>query len=109
MTAGTPLRVSPARQGSTEVLALVGELDLASRKVVIDAVTEALGDGTVAAIRLDLSALTFLDCSGIGALVTARTQAEEKGVRVTLSGATGMPLRLLRMTELIEAEHTTPA
>ncbi|MDR3541016.1 MAG: STAS domain-containing protein [Desulfosporosinus sp.] len=48
-------------------------------------------------LRMDLSRLTYIDCSGIGTLVTINKRT--KG-RVVLTGAQGLPLHLIKLTQL---------
>lgn len=58
------------------VVALHGELDVAS----VDGLTDALVDVAGSTLVLDLSDLTFIDCSGIAALVAARNRIRSKGL-----------------------------
>lgn len=58
------------------VVALHGELDVVSADGLADALVEVAGSTVVA----DLSDLTFLDCSGIAALVAARNRIVAKGL-----------------------------
>ena len=52
------------------VVALHGELDVVSSDGLADALAEVAGSTVV----VDLSGLTFMDCSGIDALVAARNR-----------------------------------
>ncbi|QEV03270.1 STAS domain-containing protein [Streptomyces viridifaciens] len=51
-------------------------------------------------VVLDLSEVTFMDCSGLGVLVRARNQADRSGRRLVLRGI-GRPVdRILKLTGL---------
>ncbi|MFJ9078840.1 STAS domain-containing protein [Streptomyces sp. NPDC102278] len=83
---------SPRRQGRTVLLAgryglvpLAGELDLATAPAVRDAVRACL-DSQPALLRIDISGVSFCDCSGLGALLWARAEAVRAGVGFHLSG-----------------------
>jgi anti-anti-sigma factor len=82
--------------GPDHVVALAGELDVASRDVAI----EACAPGDHLEVHVDLSGLTFMDCAGYGALAVAASILERRGGSLVLLNAAGSPRRLL---ELIEA------
>jgi anti-sigma B factor antagonist len=58
------------------VVAMHGELDVASAEGLTDALIELAGSTLV----VDLAGLTFMDSSGIGALVRARNRIEADGL-----------------------------
>ncbi len=58
------------------VVALSGELDAATSDGLADAIVRAAGSTVV----VDLSGLTFMDSSGIGALVVAKKRIVAKGL-----------------------------
>jgi anti-anti-sigma factor len=58
------------------VVALRGELDIVTAHGLTDALVEVAGSTVV----VDLSGLTFMDCSGIDALVTARSRILANGL-----------------------------
>jgi anti-anti-sigma factor len=61
---------------------LLGEIDMA----VTDQLTTRLGQLTQSArrVRLDLSQPEFIDCSGLGAIITALTQARRAGCALSV-------------------------
>ncbi|MFB7908356.1 STAS domain-containing protein [Kitasatospora sp. NPDC056076] len=75
-----------------------GEIDLASAPRLHRELTCALD--THQNVLLDLSQVTFMDCSGLGALVQARNQADRTGGRLALRGVGHPVARLLRLTGL---------
>lgn len=58
------------------VMALNGELDIVSACCLADALVEVAGSTVV----VDLSGLTFMDCSGINALVAAESRILASGL-----------------------------
>jgi anti-anti-sigma factor len=96
-----PLRITSTSAGGTTTLSVVGDVDLATRPVLWDALEKAVtvpGDTVVA----DLSGTTFLDCHGAGALVEARHLAERHGAAFVVRRPHGIPLLVLRETALLE-------
>ncbi|MEV6574252.1 STAS domain-containing protein [Streptomyces sp. NPDC051577] len=98
---------SPRRQTRTVLLAgryglvpLAGELDLATAPAVRDAVRACL-DSHPALLRIDISGVSFCDCSGLGALLWARAEAVRAGVGFHLSG----PFQPV-VTRILEATGT---
>lgn len=51
-------------------------------------------------VCFDLSAVEFLDSSGVGGIVFVYKRLRERGLRVALVNVSGQPLRLLRQLRL---------
>lgn len=81
------------------VVAVAGEIDLATAASFQEALGEAIA-AEPAGIVVDLSAVTFMDSTGMGALVRARRRADEHGRSVALVGATAGVRRILDLTGL---------
>jgi anti-anti-sigma factor len=79
------------------IVRIGGELDLATRATCFDACVNGDGD----TIEVDISALTFMDCSGYGALVAARTALEQRGATLSITHPANQPAHLLELL----AEH----
>ncbi len=62
----------------------------------IDSLAGAPGD-----VMLDLSHVTFVDSSGVGALVTLHKRLVARGHRLKISGLRGQPLQLFANLKLI--------
>src|SRR3954451_22569404 len=69
----------PGRPGQ---LRLVGELDMYTRGQLLAAAAGHIGTTD---LRLDASKLTFVDCSGLGALVRIAHATREGGARFTIT------------------------
>jgi anti-sigma B factor antagonist len=90
-----------ALEDGTDVFELTGDLDVATAPSLRGALTEAAAGGRHNLI-VDLSNVTFLDSTGLGALIGAHKRAQENGGQVRLVAGEGQILRLLRITGLLE-------
>ena len=97
------LRITDAIDGSTTVLSLTGELDVATAELLRERVRKIVGRGNeTACLVLDLSELTFLDVTGLGAVLEARRKLATVGGSLLLRRPRPM---VLRMVELLNLEH----
>jgi anti-anti-sigma factor len=91
------LLTKPPADGVAVVVAS-GEVDLASAEALERETTAALVQAETAEVVVDLSGVTFLDSSGISALVKQRRLADEHGKLMRISGARGTVRDVLRLT-----------
>jgi anti-sigma B factor antagonist len=82
------------------VVALAGDIDLATIPEARADVFAALTANPGATVVVDMSAVTFLDSTGLGMLVSANRQAEEAGGRVVLRAPTEPVRKVLEITGL---------
>jgi anti-sigma B factor antagonist len=75
-----------------------GEVDLAARSTLRGRVGTQLTDHAIKRVVIDLSGVTFLDSSGIGALVGCRRLADENGKVLEVTGAQGQVKAVLDLT-----------
>lgn len=93
-------------------LVLRGEVDLLAVPVLREAVTRQLDSGTVRAWEIDLSGATFLDSSGVGALLECRRTVRAAGWPYRVVNATGPVAYVLELTgvaQLLTDEAPPPA
>jgi anti-anti-sigma factor len=93
---------SVAAPGGGLVLELVGELDLSTVSIFVEALDELL-DGEPTEIELDMSKLSFIDSSGVGAYVTGYRKAQGKGSRLSVGERSGLVHRVLQLSGVEEA------
>lgn len=66
------------RNGTSARIAPAGELDIATAPRLEQAIAEATGDGSIDLV-LDLRGLTFMDSSGLRALVQTHQRSQTEG------------------------------
>ncbi len=88
----------------TFVLAVTGELDLASAAHFREAVGEAMGTGARNVV-VDLSGSDFIDSSGIGALMWAEHRLQAVGGELTTKGCQPPVERAFKLAGLSQLIH----
>jgi anti-anti-sigma factor len=78
-------------------LLVFGEVDLQNTDALVEAGLSAMADPGVKCLSVDLRAVTFLDCAGLGALVAIRDAAATQGKEFVL---TNIPPRISRLLAL---------
>jgi anti-sigma B factor antagonist len=94
--------VSVDRDGPVATVLVAGEIDVASRPLLDDAIREAVAADGTESVVVDLSGVTFLDSSGIAALLKGRRVADEHQVAYRVTGARDLVQRVLEMTGVWE-------
>lgn len=97
----TVKQLAPDAQHSEAVLQLGGEVDALAAESVLQAGVSLL-DSTDSDVVVDLGAVTFIDSTGLGALVGVRNHALESGRAVRVAGAGSGVERIFRITGLDE-------
>ncbi|MGQ0574238.1 MAG: STAS domain-containing protein [Pseudonocardia sp.] len=94
---GAPLlTLSDARHGSAVVLSACGEIDVATGPQLRAALSEALGEGGVDTVVVDLCGITFMGSTAIAVLVDAHWEAGQSGRSMRLvTGETRAVMRPL--------------
>jgi anti-sigma B factor antagonist len=90
--------ISVVDVGDVHVVRLTGDLDLASA----DLLTERLVGIAGSTVVVDLSGLSFMDSSGISALIKAKIQMEHHGESLLISQPPPNILRVLEITGLAD-------
>jgi anti-anti-sigma factor len=92
--------VRTQRGSNSSTLIIEGEADLATAVEIVDAGIRALDAGDVQSLRIDLAAVTFMDSTGIGALIQLRNIAIEKDKQIALENVPERIIKLLQITGL---------
>ena len=92
-------RVEVEQAGEATVLAVSGELDLASSATLEEAIARAGGPSLLV---LDLRAVDFMDSSGLAVLVKAHQRTQEAGQRFGVINDSAQVQRLLTLTGVDE-------
>lgn len=85
--------------GFASKLTVRGEVDIATVPGLL-ADAERSMDAKRPRLEIDLKDLTFIDSSGLAALVQIQKAAGERGITVVLTGASAATRRLLELTGL---------
>jgi anti-sigma B factor antagonist len=90
------------QDGGVYVLTISGELDAATAPRLTEALDDAIASDS-ASVLVDLSECSFIDSTGLGVVVTARTRLLEDGRRFELCCAGAQAKRILEITGLDNA------
>ena len=93
------LSVANGAGGAPSVVTVSGEVDVHSAPQLRDGLTSVLSAGD-SPLVVDLTGVSFLDSTGLGALVAARTLAAERGVGLHLACTSRRILKLFTITGL---------
>ena len=94
-------RISSGEDGAASTLHVAGEIDLAVADDLRQAGLSCL-DSNDPGLRIDLSDVTFIDSTGLGALVSLRTVAREHGKTLHLVNVPPEVRRMLELTGLTD-------
>ena len=97
MTDEAPLSVQTAVEEGVARVTLTGELDLDRAGAVADELSNLPSKGATSVV-VDASGLSFIDSSGLRALLSAREQLEATGVNLQLTQLSSAVERVLDMT-----------
>lgn len=92
------LSVSEHGEGVVPVVGVSGEVDVYAAPELRERLTEVIGGGS--SVVVDLTDVGFLDSTGLGALVAARTAAAERGASLPLVCTHQRILKLFTITGL---------
>jgi anti-sigma B factor antagonist len=93
------LSVTHPAGATVSVVGVAGEVDVHSAPTLRDGITAELSP-SAAAVVVDLTEVGFLDSTGLGALVSARSSASEQGVALPLVCTSARILKLFKITGL---------
>ena len=107
MSAAAGLTVRDIAAGTEHRLLLAGELDIASAPI-LEATIASLCDNGTTRIVLDLRDLTFMDSTGLRALLAADRLCAANGQTFSLAGASPPVQRLFELTGVSGALQFEP-
>jgi anti-sigma B factor antagonist len=105
------LSVSAQVEDAESVVHVSGELDLSTAGHLRELLSGLIRAGTPQLV-LDLSGVTFMDCTGLGVLIRAREASTVRGGGLLLVGVPGRVRALLALTgtqALAEPDQTLQA
>lgn len=100
---GEPLEITVNWAGSTVSIVLAGEFDCAVERAVANAIDAAAAVPGTTAMVIDMTAIRFIDSSGVRCLLLARHTAHGRDMTFELATASNGPvLRLLAICGLTD-------
>jgi anti-anti-sigma factor len=96
----SPFACTVHRHGSTSEIELAGELDLAAKPTLDEALTTALEPGLVETVVVDFRDVTFADSTTLTWLLRADLRVQANGGRLTAVAGPGHVRDLLKLTGL---------
>jgi anti-sigma B factor antagonist len=82
-------------------LVVAGEIDMATSDALAGALRDAIATEHAKEVAVDLAGVTFIDSSGIRALVVAQDDATERGVAIYVTKPHAHVRRVLELTGLL--------
>jgi len=80
-------------------VAIIGDLDMGAAATLADAIDEIVATSP-SSVTLDLAGITFLDSSGLGALLTLHGRCQTEGIPVSAINPPAQVSRVLELTNL---------
>jgi len=99
MSADAPFEVDVTEDHAVMLVRVAGDVDLATSPQLRDALDRAIASATPL-VRLDMTAVTFLDSSGISVLVDTQQRLQEASARLVLHGVGDHVKRVLEISGL---------
>ncbi|MEV6303176.1 STAS domain-containing protein [Actinoplanes sp. NPDC051861] len=90
------------RSGDTIVVSPEGDLDIDNAALLRQVLQQVLDRGDCTHVEIDMSAVTFLDSSGLGILVAARRAARSRGATLHLREPGPVVRMVLEVTNLYD-------
>jgi len=102
------LELQDVTSAGRRTLRLKGEVDLASAPLLADALGRVGSDG-IDSVVIDLSGLTFIDSTGLRAILAGKERLIESGCEMLFVPGPPQVQRLFTVTGLLDVLSFTPA
>jgi anti-sigma B factor antagonist len=103
----TPLAVKRSRSDGYEVLAVEGEIDIATAPRMIAALNEVL-TAIESPLVVDLSSVVFMDSTGLALLINARRRMMRRGHGFAIVCPAGPIARVFEIADMVERLRVCP-
>jgi anti-anti-sigma factor len=91
----SPLEIDVARDDATATITVTGEIDLETSGALHDALTRVY---ECPAVHLDLSAVEYMDSTGLRTVLVAKGEVERAGGSLDIVAASSIVSRLIEIT-----------
>ena len=102
-----PLAVERSRVDGYELLAVEGELDIATAPRMISALNEAFAD-LDRPLVVDLSSVDFMDSTGLALLINTYRRIKRRGQGFAIVCPGGPISRVFEVADMVERLHVRP-
>lgn len=102
MSSSTQLEIRDVVRGGQHTLVLIGELDLVSTPLLEAKMLQLCENGT-REIALDFSELSFIDSTGLRAVLIANELCQQRGYGFSITPGTGGVQRVFELTGFLRA------
>ena len=92
----------------TATVSVRGEIDFSNADELADCLRNAVTGWEPTLVRVDLSAATFIDSTGLGALIFGFQRARDAGIRFRLARPSRTVHQTLVLSGLLEVVELTP-
>ncbi len=92
--------VKHVREDGSVLLVASGEIDMATVREVRDVALDSLKSTGCAALTIDLHGVTFVDSTGVGALVAIQNVAHQMGQKLTMFRPSARLMQVLKIAGL---------
>lgn len=99
---GSTLTDEPSDGHGARCVTLTGEIDVANGEHLRDALSEILRESNTQRMAVDLAGVTFLDSSGLGALLAAKHEADSIAIRSDVTATSSAVARAIEIAGLTE-------
>jgi anti-sigma B factor antagonist len=103
----TPLAVERSRSDGYELLAVEGEIDIATAPRMIAALNEVLAE-IESPLVVDLSNVVFMDSTGLALLMNARRRVLRRGQGFAIVCPHGPIARVFEIADMVESLRVRP-
>jgi anti-sigma B factor antagonist len=103
-----PLAVERIQADGCELLAVEGEIDIATSPRLIAALNEAVTDSDLSVI-VDLGAVDFMDSTGLALLVRAQRRLSRRGRGFAVVCPDSPVRRIFEITDMVETLRVSPS
>jgi anti-sigma B factor antagonist len=103
----TPLAVERSRSDGYQLLAVEGEIDIATASRMIAALNEALAEIETPLV-VDLSRVVFMDSTGLALLINARRRVMRRGQGFAIVCPAGPIARVFEIADMVERLRVCP-
>ncbi len=86
----------------TAVVTVAGEIDFTNADEIAQGISDAVADWRPGLLRVDLAAASFIDSTGLGALIAGYRTVIDEGARFEVVNPSAGFLRVLTVTGLCE-------